>query len=159
MYRLCNLCVKISTKNMKKIRENKGRINLLELIIIIFLAIEGIFLGIKGLAWYYEEMTGGNDTFLVNTAYSTGVVNSLNGIQCPVSACGSSGQCTHKLGDDYVGYFDYYTHLIVEYPPEGYNQGKVMRIGDKYYFGNVGTMVIQILCHQDSVECKWVKGK
>ena len=66
---------------MKILKNTKGRISLLELIVIIFLVIEGGYLLTKSLGWYGDKATGGDDSLLVNTADSTARVNSLNG-QC-----------------------------------------------------------------------------
>ena len=144
---------------MKHIRNNRGRISLLELVVIVFLVIEAIFLGIKGFKWYKEEVTGGNDVFLVNTAISTGIVNSLNGQTCPVNDCDHDpNTCTHRLGDEFVGYYDDTSHKILGYPVRGYNQNSIMRIGKKLYYGAPGTMVVQVVCHDDTVECRWVKS-
>lgn len=143
---------------MKKLKDNKGRISLLELLIIIFIVVEVVFLGYKGLHWYYVELTGGNDGLAANTAYSTAIANSLNGHQCPVSKCGGS-DCAHYKNGEYVAYYDAETHLIVGEPPKGYNQSKVMRINSKLYFGDPGTMVIEINCHDDDVNISWVKVK
>ena len=143
---------------MYKLKNNKGRISLLELLIIIFIVVEVIFLGYKGLHWYYVELTGGHDGLAANTAYSTAIANSLNGHQCPVSKCGGTN-CIHYKNDEYVGYYDAVSHLIVGEPTEGYNQSRVMRIDSKLYFGDPGTMVIEIRCHDDDVSIAWVKVK
>ena len=144
---------------MKQIRDCKGRISLLELVVIILLIIEGAFLLTKGFGWYADKATTGDDSFLVNTADSTARVNSLNGMNCPVSDCGSAGECAHLKGDSYVGYFDETTHHIVAYPPKGYNQNKEMHIGDETYYGEPGTMVIEIKCKNGVVKLSWVKGR
>ncbi|MBR5341370.1 MAG: hypothetical protein IK151_05540 [Erysipelotrichaceae bacterium] len=138
---------------------NKGRISLLELVIIIVLIIEGFFLLGKAFGWTADKATGGDDRLLVNTAESTAAVNSLNGMCCPVSNCGSSGECVHKMAGWYVGYYDDLTHNIVAYPPKGYNQNQEMRIKNKKYYGDPGTMVVQIKCKEGVVELDWVKGK
>ena len=143
---------------MNKLKDKKGRISVLELFIIIFIVVEVIFLGYKGLRWYYVELTGGNDGLIVNTAYSTAITNSLNGHQCPVSKCGGV-ECEHYKNDEYVGYYDAETHLIVGTPPKAYNQSNVMRIDSKLYFGDPGTMVLEIRCHADEVTITWVKVK
>ena len=144
---------------MNKLKDNKGRISLLELLIIIFIVVEVIFLGYKGIHWYYVELTGGNDGLAANTAYSTAVANSLNGHQCPVSKCDGGSECAHFKNDEYVAYYDLETHLIVGEAPKGYNQSKVMRINSKLYFGDPGTMVIEIRCRDDDVSISWVKVK
>ncbi len=144
---------------MKILKNTKGRISLLELIVIIFLVIEGGYLLTKSLGWYCDKATGGDDSLLVNTADSTARVNSLNGQCCPVSDCGSYGECEHFKGQYYVGYYDDVTHHIVAYPKKGYNQNQEMHIKDKTYYGDPGTMVIEIRCRSGEVLLDWVKGR
>ena len=138
---------------------NKGRISLLELIIIILLILEGAFILLKSGDWLADKSTSGNDRLLENTADSTARVNSLNGMDCPVDGCGRGALCTHKQGDYYVGYFESVSHKIVAYPPKGYNQNYEMRIGKTKYYGDPGTMVIEIRCKEGVVELNWVKGR
>jgi len=144
---------------MKKIKENKGRISTIELVTLLFLGAFLLFLGIKGLNWYYSAMKNGNDGLMVNTAESVAIVNSLNGMQCPVNDCGHGENCPHRRGEYYVGYFDAVGNKIVEYPPKGYNQAKVMHVDDKKYYGDEGTMVIEVLCKDGVIELNWVKSK
>ena len=144
---------------MKIFKDRRGRISLIELIVIIFLVVEGFYLVTKGFGWYADKATTGDDSFLVNTADSTARVNSLNGMCCPVSDCGSSADCVHLKGEYYVGYFDETTHHIVAYPPIVYNQNQEMHIGDQVYYGDPGTMVIEIRCRNGEVKLDWVKGR
>lgn len=143
---------------MKILKEKKGRISLLELIVIILLIIEGAYMLTKGFGWYADNATTGDDKLLVNTADSTARVNSLNGQFCPVSDCGSHGDCIHLKGEYYIGYFDSKTHHIVGYAPKGYNQNNEMVIGKETYYGAPGTMVIEIRCKDGEVYLRWVKG-
>ncbi|MBR2787550.1 MAG: hypothetical protein IKD94_00155 [Erysipelotrichaceae bacterium] len=143
---------------MKILKDTKGRISLLELVIIILLIFEGAYFLTKGFGWYAKNATTGDDKLLVNTAESTAKVNSLNGTNCPVSDCLHGDSCTHKRGEYYVGYFDSKTHHIVGYAPKGYNQNNEMYIGDEVYHGAPGTMVIEIRCKDGEVKLAWVKG-
>lgn len=143
---------------MKKLTENKGRISLLELAVIIVLIIEAAYLAMNGFGWTAYRATKGDDRLLVNTADSTARVNSLNGMNCPVSDCPHGDSCTHKRGEYYVGYFESVSHHIVGFAPKGYNQNNEMHIGDEVFYGAPGTMVIEIRCKEGTVELRWVKG-
>ena len=142
-----------------KIKENKGRVSTIELVAIVFLSVAAIFLGFKGLNWYYDSLTNGNDSLMANTAESVARVNSLNGLQCPVGDCPHGDKCTHLKGSYYVGYFDSVGNKIVANPTEGYNQAETMKIGKNKYYGEIGTMVIEIKCKEGTVELNWVLGK
>jgi len=144
---------------MQKLKDRKGNISVVEIFIIFLLCLEALYLLYKGGSWLAQEATGGNDRFLENTAESTAVVESLNGLQCPVYGCSDQTFCTHQQGEWYVGYFDEKTHHIIAYAPKGYNQNKVMRIGNKKYYGDPGTMVIMIRCRNGEIELSWVKGR
>ena len=144
---------------MHIIKNNKGGISTIELLALGFLITVFLFLGYKGVEWYYDSIRNGNDGLYVNTAESVATVNSLNGMQCPVDGCGNNRDCIHKKGDRYVGYFDSISHKIVADPMEGYNQAKTMHVGDKKYSGEIGTMIIEVTCKDGTVELNWVKGK
>ena len=144
---------------MRKLKSNKGRISLIELLALGFLIPVFLFLCFKGVEWYYDAMTNGDDRMYVNTAESIATVNSLNGIQCPVDGCGNSPYCPHRYGDHYVGYYDNISHKIVGTKMKGYNQAKIMRVGNKKYSGEVGTMIIEVTCGDSEIELNWVKGK
>ncbi len=146
---------------MDRYRRNdqSGSISLPELLIIMVLVLEGIFLAYKGISWFYDEMSGGNDRFLVNTAESTALAESLNGTMCPVYNCQHGNLCTHRQGGYYVGYFEETTHHIVSYRPKGYNQNSVMRIGRTRYYGDPETMVIQVKCRDGEIVLNWVRGR
>lgn len=142
---------------MKKIMDKKGRVSFIELIVIIVLLLEGSYLLAKSFGWLGDKASGGDDRFLENTAESVARVNSLNGLSCPVDSC-PGGECAHRQGAYYVGYFDDVSHKITAYPKTGYNQNESMRIGSKKYNGEPGTMVIQIRCKDGTVELDWVQG-
>ncbi len=142
---------------MKILGDKKGRISLLELVIIIALVLEGLFLLSKSFGWLGDKASGGDDRFLENTAESVARVNSLNGMSCPVDGC-MGNDCVHRQGSYYVGYFDDISHKIFAYPKKGYNQNASMHIGKKKYYGEPGTMVIQVRCKDGTVELDWVEG-
>ncbi|MBP5279545.1 MAG: hypothetical protein J6Z03_03595 [Erysipelotrichaceae bacterium] len=143
---------------MYKLKEDKGRISLIEMVALVLLIPMLAFLGYKGLHWYYDNIVNGNDAHFVNTAESTARVNSLNGMQCPVDG-GGGNNCHHLFGDYYRGYYDSISHKIVGEKMEGYNQAETMKAGNTYYHGDVGTMIIEIDCQDGVIELKWVKGK
>ena len=144
---------------MHILKNNKGRISLIELLALAFLIPAILFLGFKGVEWYYNSMRDGNDGMYVNTAESIAVINSLNGVQCPVDGCGGSAYCTHRRGDHFVGYYDNISHKIVGYKLAGYNQAKIMHVGEKKYSGDEGTMIIEVISGNGEIELNWVKGK
>ncbi|MBR3252410.1 MAG: hypothetical protein IKF80_11955 [Erysipelotrichaceae bacterium] len=144
---------------MHILKNNKGRISLIELLALAFLIPAILFLGFKGVEWYYNSMRNGNDGMYVNTAESIAVINSLNGVQCPVDGCGGSAYCTHRRGDHFVGYYDNISHTIVGYKLAGYNQAKIMHVGEKKYSGDEGTMIIEVISGNGEIELNWVKGK
>ena len=143
---------------MHILKENKGRISLIEMVALIVIIPTLLFLGYKGIYWYYDNIVNGNDAHFVNTAESIARVNSLNGTQCPVDSCCGTN-CRHYFGDHYIGYYDSISHKIVGEKMEGYNQASRMKAGKTYYYGDEGTMIIEIDCKDGVIELKWVKGK
>ena len=141
------------------LKNNRGRISIIELFALGFLIPALLFLGFKGVEWYYGTMKNGNDGLYVNTAQSLAIINSLNGAQCPVDGCGHAVFCTHRKGDRFVGYYEPVSHKIVANPMKGYNQAKIMHVGEKKYSGDEGTMIIEVVCGNGEVELNWVKGK
>ena len=144
-----------------KLKEKRGRISALEMIVIIVLVAEALFLGYKGITWYIDSMAKGDDALMVNTAESVARINSNNGMNCVVNKCASNsnGQCPHQWGEGYVGYFDNVSNTIVESKPPGYNQAKVMTVGDQEYYGEINTMVIRVYVKPNHIELSWVLGK
>ncbi len=138
----------------------KGRISVLELIIILVICVEGIYLLGNGLGWYASHISTGNDALYVNTAESVAKVNSLDGTQCPVQDCGdTSHTCTHYTGMGYVGYFDSESNTIVGYKPKGYNSEQNPKVDGKSYTGEINTMVLRITTSSGSISLDWVGGK
>lgn len=145
---------------MMKLKETKGRISILELVIILVIVLEVIFYVATSYGWLDFHMTSGNDGLYVNTAESTAKVNSMNGVQCPVNNCEKGGiNCTHLTKDGYIGYFDSETNTIIGIKPKGYNGSTNPDVDGKTFTGAANTMVIQITCKDGNIDLKWVKGK
>jgi hypothetical protein len=143
---------------MKK--NTSGRISLLELIVILVLVVEGIYLLGKGLNWYSTRYNTGNDGLYVNTCESVAKVNSLNGTICPVNNCGNgTHSCVHYTSQGYIGYFDSVSNTIVGTKPKGYNSTSNPKVGTKEYTGEVGTMVLRVTVDNGNVVLDWVVGK
>ncbi len=146
--------------DMDKNLHKKGKISNLELALILFITACLVFIGIKGLGWYYKSGAVENDQMLVNTAESAARIDSSNGFDCPVRSCKKGVYCTHHYGvDGYIGYFDHETNSIVGTKPAGYNESSKMKADGKIYKGEPGTMVIQVVCHEGQIDISWVKGK
>ena len=138
----------------------KGRISVLELVIILVICVEGIYLLGNGLGWYASHISSGNDGLYVNTAESVAKVNSLNGMQCPVQDCGNASEtCTHYTGQGYVGYFDSESNTIVGYKVKGYNSEKNPKVNGRSYTGEVNSMILRITANEGSIVLDWVGGK
>ena len=93
-----------------KLTDASGKISVLEMILILFIALMTSFIVYKGFAWLAAMTAHGNDSLLVNTAVSEAKVNSSNGINCVVEDCPSNtgGVCTHWTGlNETVGYMKY----------------------------------------------------
>ena len=145
-----------------KLTDASGKISVLEMILILFIALMTSFIVYKGFAWLAAMTAHGNDSLLVNTAVSEAKVNSSNGINCVVEDCPSNtgGVCTHWTGlNETVGYMDKVTKHIVGDKPAGYNEYSEMNIDDQTFYGDPGTMVIQVTAGNGKVTASWVKGK
>jgi hypothetical protein len=139
---------------------NKGRVSLIELVAIIIIAIEVLFLIGSGLGWIDFHVSSGNDSGYLNTCESEAKINSLNGTQCPVNDCpNSSGDCEHYINGSYIGYFDSVTNTIVGEKPKGYNSSKNPEVDGKTYAGKAGTMVIEVIVKDGSITYEWTGGK
>ncbi|MDX8419588.1 hypothetical protein MOZ60_05730 [Stecheria sp. CLA-KB-P133] len=139
-------------------RSRVGRMSALEMVLIVVLCLEGLFLAWCGYRWYQQRLAHGNDSLRVNTALSVARINSSNGADCPVD--GSSSQnCVHWNGTEYIGYYDGVANKIVGDKPDGYNQSSEMDIDGKTYTGKPGTMVIQVETGNGEVHLSWVLGR
>jgi len=103
------------------------------------------------------SMENGNDSLMANTAESIALVNSSNGLNCPV--CGNEGHCQHWTSEGYIGYFDNISNTIVGEIPKGYNENTTMEIDGKMYYGDRYTMVLQVKTSEEHLTVSWQKGK
>lgn len=144
---------------MKKLRNTKGRITLIELVFLLIIVVEVLYFVASSYGWLDFHMSSGNDSLYANTAESVAKTNSLNGIQCPVNNCEKGGvNCTHLTSQGYVGYFDGETNTIVGLKPKGYNSNDNPSIDGKEYVGKTGTMVLRVTCNEGEITLDWVKG-
>lgn len=136
-----------------------GRVTLIELIALICIGIEMLYLIGNAFGWLDFHISSGNDRNTINTCESVAKVNSLNGMQCPVNDCDdASGECTHYFGGSYIGYFDAKTNTIVADAPKGYNDSKNPEVDEKTYMGEEGTMVLEVVVSQGTVQILWTGG-
>lgn len=143
--------------NMKL--NNKGKVSLLELLLIILILIELIWYIANSYGWLDNHMSLGNDGLYANTALSVAKVNSLNGVECPVNECEKGNEiCSHYTSQGYIGYFDGETNTIVGIKPKGYNSSSDLEIDGQSYTGEVATMVIRVTCNNGDIKLDWVKG-
>lgn len=147
-------------KVIKKIRDRTGSISRLELLLIIGICIESVFLVYQFSRYLVNQQAKGDDALMVNTADSVARINSNNGMNCVVNDCGNStGVCTHHHDEGYIGYFDNVTNTIVGTLPSGYNEYTVMEADNQEYYGAVNSMVIQVVAKEGVMELSWVPGK
>lgn len=141
---------------MKKGKNNKG-FSRIEVICITGIVSVVIFLVFMGIDWYGTRMKKGNDAMMETTAMRLASSDAMTG-GCPVKNCGGD-MCDHRDQDGrYVGYFDRPSNSIAAIPGEGYNEYKVMTIGEKTYYGRPGTMIIKVVCRNGEVTLSWVEG-
>lgn len=140
---------------MKKIK-NKSGVSTIEFFCITFIVVVAVILIALGFRWYHIKMCMGNDQMLVNTAESAARINAV-GSECPVRGC-DGGECIHKTEEGYVGYFYRPSNSVRGKKGVGYNEYKIMKIGDEEYYGEPGTMIIQIVNHDGELTLSWVEG-
>lgn len=139
---------------------NKGRVSLIEIIAILCIVCEVVFLVGSGYGWLDFHMSSGNDGGYVNTCESVAKVNSLNGVNCPVNNCGNSdGSCVHHTAQGYIGYFDSVSNTIVATRPKGYNSSANPSVNGKHYTGEVGKMVLEVRVNNGKIDIWWTGGK
>ncbi|NCB32313.1 MAG: hypothetical protein EOM64_00280 [Erysipelotrichia bacterium] len=143
----------------KKLNNRSGSVSLLELILIIGISIESVFLIFVFGRYLVRQQAKGDDALMVNTADSIARVNSNNGLNCVVNDCASQGVCTHHQDDGYTGYFDNKTNTIAGILPYGYNEYTVMEADGQEYYGAVNTMVIKVTAEEGVIQVSWVPGK
>ncbi len=138
---------------------NKGRMSLIEIIALLCIGVEVVFLVGSAYGWLDIHMSSGNDGGYVNTCESVAKVNSLNGVNCPVNNCGNSdGSCVHHTSQGYIGYFDSVSNTIVASKPKGYNSSANPSVNGKSYVGEVGKMVLEVRVNNGNIDIWWTGG-
>lgn len=139
---------------------NKGRVSLIEIISLLLIGVEVVYLLGSGFGWIDFRVSSGNDGGYVNTCESVAKVNSLNGVQCPVNNCGdTSGNCVHHTSIGYVGYFDSVSNTIVASKPKGYNSSDNPDVHGKKFIGERGKMVLEVIVNNGEITVEWTRGK
>lgn len=137
---------------------SRKRLSIVELIAIIVIGCEVIWLAGNAFGWLNVHVSSGNDGSYVNTCESVAKVNSLNGTQCPVNDC-SGGDCIHHTAQGYIGYFDSVSNTIVGTKPKGYNSSSTPAVDGKKYKGSVGTMVLEVIVNNGNITTEWTGGR
>ena len=138
-------------------RNTKGSVSVLEVIVIPLLIVEALYLLWAGFSWYHRHVASGNDNMKLNTCESVAKVNSLNGMQCPVNGCDGT-HCTHHITSGYIGFYDNVSNTIVGEKTQGYNESEKEVIGKEEYFGEVNSLVIEVKVINGELKYRWVKG-
>lgn len=143
-----------------KLKSSSGSISRLELILIIVISIESVFVVYQFGSYLVHQQAKGDDALMVNTADSVARVNSNSGMNCVVNDCDNSkGICTHHYDEGYVGYFDNNSNTIIGTLPSGYNEYTEMEASGITYYGAVNSMVIKAVAKDGTVTLSWVPGK
>lgn len=142
---------------MNKLRSSKG-FSRIELICIVGISAVLLFFAYSALNWYHISQRKAEDKIIANTALHTAEMNTV-GSPCPVNSCDGKTACTHKTEEGYVGYFDHPTNAIYGERKKGYNQYREITLSGKTYTGEVGTLVIKVVCRDGDIRLSWVKGR
>ncbi len=137
----------------------KGRISIIELLALIVIGVEMLYFLGNAFGWFNINVRSGLDKTHFTTCENVAKVNSLNGIQCPVDACGNSdGSCEHYLSGKYIGYYDSEHHTIIGNLPDGYNDSENPVIEGKEYIGQKDTMVLEVIVENGQIDIVWTGG-
>ncbi len=120
--------------------------------IIVMVLVFGVIIGKIVL----DDQKKGDDNLRENNALSIALVESNNGSNCPLD--GNSGMCIHHTRDGYVSYYDDISNTLVADKPMGYNSYHLMKIGETHYYGRPKTMVLVVVCKDQTVSVRWEEG-
>ncbi|MDD3278078.1 MAG: hypothetical protein PHG16_04240 [Lachnospiraceae bacterium] len=140
----------------RKLKLNQEGYSTTEVVCITFLVVVAALCLIGAFLWYRDSMHKTSDQTIANTAESVAYSNMAGG--CIVNDCGGSSGCEHQTAEGNVGYFDHPTNKIYGEKKAGYNEYKVMTIGDRKFYGDPGTMVLKVVAKDGAVTLSWVKG-
>ena len=142
---------------MNKLRSSKG-LSRIEIICIVGISVILLFFTYSVVNWYHVSQLRAEDKIMANTAKRVAEMNTV-GSPCPVDNCDGGEMCTHKAEEGYVGYFDHPTNAIYGERKKGYNQYREITLSGKTYTGEVGTLVIKVVCRDGDIRLSWVKGR
>ncbi len=147
-------------KMWNKLKDITGAVTRREVLLIALIAVMCAFFAIEGIRYLSAQQRKGEDALRENTAESVAMVNSNNGLGCPVDSCGNNrGSCAHYVNGEYIGYYDDINNAIIAQRPFGYNDYEVMTIGDETWRSPTGTMVIRVVTGDGKVKLDWERGK
>ena len=138
----------------------KRRMTLIDLLALILIVCEIVFLCIEGYDLMSIHVRRGNDANYVNTCESVAKVNRLNGIHCSVDGCLNANEdCVHHHSNGYIDYFDSVSNSIVAHKTKGYNSCKNPEVQGKEYSGNAGEMILEVIVKDGTISVQWTGGK
>ena len=144
----------------RKLRSTRGSVSRREVLLGILIGLMCVYFASEFLRYLARQQSVGDDALRANTAESVTIIQSNNGMDCPVRGCtGGKNGCIHKAGDKYVGYYDDVLNTIVGEKMYGYNESSRPRIDGKVYRGEPGTLVIKVTVGGGEVELDWETGK
>lgn len=143
---------------IRKLKSSKGGVSRREVLLTVIVLILCFFFVREFFKYLEGQQALGNDALRANTAESVGVIDSDAGMTCPVRGC-PGGNCVHRAGDRYIGYFDDVTNTIIGEKTAGYNDSSHPKIEGHYYYGDPHTMVLRVVTGGGTLELNWETGK
>lgn len=143
-----------------KLSDTKGAVSRREVLLTVLIAAMAVFFGVEFMRYLKGQQNKGDDALRANTAESVALINSNNGMGCPVNGCGNTtGTCAHYAGGKYSGFFDDVSNSVIAKRPAGYNEYGTMEIGGEVWHGAPGTMVIHVTTGGSEVKLNWETGR
>lgn len=143
-----------------KLKSESGGISRREVLLVVLITLMVLFFAYQGMEYLLGQQALGDDGLRANTAESVAMIDSDAGMRCPVRDCPSpNGNCVHKAGEYYIGYFDDIQNTIVGSKPYGYNDSSHPKINGETYYGYPGTMVIRVMTGHGTIKLNWEAGK